>query len=1251
MRRQNPESQGTSLVDDAHGILHPFRQQSFAERRLVVSLGLVLVLFWTVMDSVSSQDMPMPQLGDPPVAARIGISSPDENGMVTVSGDTGAVFQSAEVVVQNLFTAERVYAYGGVAGNFSIDIAASGNTPFWISPGRAFPVTGRNQPGPPPGGPGTIVYGPPAEPTLSLLPVTQVSIDGNLDDWDDYVSARLGVEIYALLNTESLYIGAYIDVPEDSQLVAVFTLDDITYELAFYPALPQTALMRQIAPEATEWETRTVAIAMNQAQGSIEIRASLVGIASSVQSARLARIYTRPAPDSEAQNNLHTIESSLPIYDEQDGIVPSGDTLANGGGSFSVAGPLAQGAAFWSAEGRINTLTPSPGDTIVLDMDFALRIPDFPDSLVGLNLIGEIGLQPVGLGTDGAVGVATLHTNNGWSSLMTPTGLAIENPSETIPVLTTVTVPAAQIVHRGDDLLAGMRFQFTVPQDLPSGIYVPVFQGKAQIGDGEYFAWEDNGIFGNGPGLARLPLVRLPVTFNVDAIQEGKLLWTLFYQTPSDGTRGIMPDEDRHQAALSNRVRFDSSTLILPPGSYPLEPTLLNQMANATDVTVTPLIPLRFPSGQLQATITRPDGTVDNLPELPIAQNRLSGAPFGAQTPGYNYRLTTLDPVYTGYAFDQLGHYIIHLTGSVEDVYGNRYTGGGTYRVLIADLLDTTPGVLQGTPFYTGDALFIGGRIAPAVPAEVTIRSIFYPVDGGDAVEQTFTGVANSDGYFALSNESLRFDVPGEYRIDYEAHYTDSTGRLWAGSLGSAGIVASPEGSFVARGARGMPGLTEYSDLYRPAWFTTTQYPPNDLPLDLPPILYFPYHNGDIAVIPDGAEGGLFPLLQVQDLDGDYSDWLLQNRPDYQSTTGLSLPDLALTGALPIFIAPDNRSYAYISAARPDLTVRQLVMSQDSPALTAHWQNDDPLNGQIGAGVAGPRPGDYIFLFGGMVVHNDVINLHETAAYASLAIVTDATDSGGVYPAYSGVSLIPNSNIDLFFHPTGVQPGQVLTVGDTLAIAGQVAPTLPSDVAVTITSPSGTTQQFTGTSNPIGYFYDPTSNVAVTDPGIWTVNIAVVPSGQSSTGALEQPWPVGGLPGVIDGTFQVYVVPQDSVPLAWAEGEQVEMAMSPGTPYSFNLLAPDGWSDFLAFYTVRTASYVLETGALPLSGSTLNYQYNPARLSQQFPNLEAGNQGTGSAGSDVVTVTFAITGLDGNGAPNIRTRTFTLLHDRLVSIR
>ena len=165
--------------------------------------------------------------------------------------------------------------------------------------------------------------------------------------------------------------------------------------------------------------------------------------------------------------------------------------------------------------------------------------------------------------------------------------------------------------------------------------------------------------------------------------------------------------------------------------------------------------------------------------------------------------------------------------------------------------------------------------------------------------------------------------------------------------------------------------------------------------------------------------------------------------------------------------------------------------------------------------------------------------IQDTAIYSALAVVIDTqNDSLGarIYPPYRGEAGGPNGgpllrvrghDVNMFFHPTGIRAGDVLELGNTLAVSGQVAPTLASVVSVKITSPNGVVRSFEGTANAIGYFYDPTQDFAVDEPGLWTVEIHVRHEGETSAGQIEPPPPTGDVLGTEGGIFSIFVIPHD----------------------------------------------------------------------------------------------------------------------------
>jgi hypothetical protein len=237
----------------------------------------------------------------------------------------------------------------------------------------------------------------------------------------------------------------------------------------------------------------------------------------------------------------------------------------------------------------------------------------------------------------------------------------------------------------------------------------------------------------------------------------------------------------------------------------------------------------------------------------------------------------------------------------------------------------------------------------------------------------------------------------------------------------------------------------------------------------------------------------------------------------------------------------------------------------------------------------------------------------------------------------------------MFFHPTGVQPGQVMTVGNTLAIAGQVAPTLPSNVIVRIANPAGEVTQFQGKANAIGYFYAPENNITVNSPGIWTINITVRHDGLTSAGIVQPPFPDGGVLGAEGRTFSVYVIPSGNGSLTWDDTRQ-DIVIPGGIPYNFNFTLPNDWTNIQVRHTVTIPGFVVTSGPINVSGRSFSYQYNPTNLNRSFPNIENDARLHGPAASDPVTLTFVATGQNAAGESRILTRTFSIMHDRLTTL-
>jgi hypothetical protein len=1223
--------------------------------------GLLLGLLLGVT-SVWAQDS-RPQPGDPPIVGRITVEAPNADGIVRIVGSQGSVFGGATVAVRNLFTGETVYATAGGLGSWAVSLYGPGATPFWISPNAGAVGADRQRfPGSLPGGPGAILYG-----TRSIPPetnVTQIALDGALDDWDAYPDVAAG-RARALANSESLYLAfSAAGFPRAYDRVElIFTIDTVTYGLRFDPRRAETPILRRLNPNAAE--IGAVARAYTLAPGgALEARLLLNFVERAL---RITFDSVRWLDANGGEIDSAPINLLVPRFAERDGIVRPPNAERAQALTFDAGGRF--GARWWTAAGRaiqdgrtgMDALRLNGGDSLRLELDVRLDAPLPLDA----SLRGRIRLVPFVL--DGRP-IAGEGTNFGWTSAVSASGLPIDN---VIPpdggVSAAVDIPAHQIVRRRDNVaFFPMDFALTLPDDLPAGLYVPVFEGEIVGADGTARSWTAL----DGAPNADAPPTRLPLVINVGAVGAVTLPWALFMDAPSDGARGLLPENA--DGALSNRVRFNPPLYVLPPRipggdliPYSLEPALPLLLPNRYDSTSPPLFPVRLPGGQMTVRVTRPDDTTESFGVLSIAQNAVStadadvSARFGTTAPVDFYSLTPLEPTLRAYRFDQYGEYRIELRGEIQDIFGNRYMGGGTYRVLIAETMDMLPAVLPGTPFETGDTFHTGAHVYPSVPADVRVTLRIYPLDGAPVIERVFEGTANRFGVFEGGEARYMFDTPGEYTVDYEARYTDRDGRLWAASLRGAGVIANRgERDLILHGTR---RIDTANGSLRQAWYEAAT-----LGLTGGLTLYFPYHSGDILWKTDEI-GRVRPSMHVQDIAGDYRAWLLNALAPESVVDGLTLARRAVERSLPIGVIDgsdsDSSSYTYISAVRPGVTARQLLdggLNAGDPG----WTPDDPYNRQIGAGIGGDRPGDYTFLFGGAVIRAGEIA--KTAIYAAMMVTIAPDDPRGtrVYPPGRGAAgagdggallTVRGTPVEMFFHATGVRPGDVLRVGDAFTFAGQVAPPLASHVRAAVRSPSGVVRQLGGTANRIGYYYNPTEDFRLDEPGLWTVEVRVEHQGWTSAGQVEPPYPSGGVLGGDGARFYFYVLANERDLLEW-NPRLTDALIAPAVSYNFSFTLPAGWRSYSAHYTIATPAQIIETGELRLNGRSFTYQYNPATLAERFPFLENVTRTPAQLGAerahltDQRFLTFYGSGIDETGTPRVLARRFLLWYDRLISL-
>lgn len=221
-------------------------------------------------------------------------------------------------------------------------------------------------------------------------------------------------------------------------------------------------------------------------------------------------------------------------------------------------------------------------------------------------------------------GTGTLDQNTFASVLMTPTGLPIERTSRRAGGVS--TQQALQV--DGDRLRASIRMTLPIPQQFPAGYYRPVIALNlsnvvfANPKDIRITTFADNAMRYPRNG-AHLPIIK------VGEPRAATFYWTLLANTLSGGSRGITAAEERQRFGISPRVALPAERFVVPRTDarsgatlqYNIEPFALTVAVSDRGGPPNPfLIPFRFPSGSLTATIRRPDGSTVTAGPSPFRQ-------------------------------------------------------------------------------------------------------------------------------------------------------------------------------------------------------------------------------------------------------------------------------------------------------------------------------------------------------------------------------------------------------------------------------------------------------------------------------------------------------------------------------------------------------------------------------------------------------------------------------------------------------
>jgi len=910
----------------------------------------------------------------------------------------------------------------------------------------------------------------------------------------------------------------------------------------------------------------------------------------------------------------------IPVDDSKSGI------------AFSSAGRLASDEdAPWTISGDLDGNQLTPGEEVAISGQIAIRTDEENEpSSAKLNFDAHLLINANGR----QVGGAKVFT----TTLFTVTDLPIENKS--------------LLSHDYSLGTTGLNWRFE------DGLWISDFSTTLTVD-----ATSRDGLFELKAGLSGvggLPRKGTPNILHRSFLQKASigtfivgqpasmnLTSTILADEMSEGSRGgVVAREDQGYFDLSHRsgVRHQPVVSRLDhygrPWEYSLEPYV--PMLGVVDraPSAAPSIELDFSNSSLTVTVSRPDGGTDTLGPTSLTRYTIKSprTPWhvtvseGGGNLGEIPQLQADDNQFK-YKFPTDGDYVVNLDGEIADIHGRTYTISGTYDVTVANILDIETSLLPGTPFEIGDSMPVGLRVMPGVPAAIDYKVKLIGADG-EVTNSTFTGNANQNGWWDGDGDYFKFNKDGEYRVDVEARYTDFDDNLWVGRLTFGSAVATEDSPMILHGRRGPNRLTEIP----PAWgfvedFTST----NGDHIQLP------YFSGDVMW---GQNSGhmknsvvLLTSLQILDENNALISRVKDQIGD-EGHDGISKEDLIMAGQLPFSTAVDpgivskNESvdlwaYSYVSIQRPGIRVREHILGDDLGGT--YWRFDDAYHMQSGNGRPGDLPGDFKFMYAASTIRDETLDQGIYAAYASGWVMAHDNDPMGArfMPPFQGAAGGPDGGplftvhgreIDMFLLPLGVQPGAILDMGDYFQMAGPIMPTLPSYVEYTVTAPDGTTRDFEGRANTVGYFYQPDDDFVLDQSGVWSVNLKVTHDGMTSAGPVEAPYPNGGLLSPDGSTFRF------TVKGAETQTVMIETDLSQLTPdqwfanvrnATFEATLPSGWNGDKATVIVTMPGTVLVDEDVSIQGNKIKWD-----LDAQALNALANNFDYEEGIADTITVTF-----------------------------
>lgn len=617
--------------------------------------------------------------------------------------------------------------------------------------------------------------------------------------------------------------------------------------------------------------------------------------------------------------------------------------------------------------------------------------------------------------------------------------------------------------------------------------------------------------------------------------------------------------------------------------------------------------------------------------------------------------------------FSESGEYTMAVTGSLKTIEGKVLNVNQSVSFVVADKLVTALySTLPMMPLQAGESIVPTVTLMPAIPANVTV-DIAYAPQSGASTTTSFTGLANDSGVY-VADSAMLFSLPGTYKVNIEVNYQDSNGTYFSGSRSFASVVADSNPEVVVHGQRGIDNFAEQS-VPANRWFSRDALGVSHSYQTQSGHVLAPYEQGDIEWVEDDVAGVVraslaynAELAAIQAVTNECDD-------SAGFTTWLSTGELKMTECVPrSFARPLSdtmpttgfTSYSYNGVERFSVRVRESVGDDNAHG---YWRFDDMYGNQRGIGSAGDMNAEIKFQFIGSVVKDFTNSKNHYSSHATLFVLTD---SGGgsendtrVFPPFNGHGIQPgggaivkiaNRDVNSFVWPTTLLPGATIAKDDSIAFYGQIAPTLPLAIELSITPPDGVVFTVSATANKDGFVR--TNSILFDQAGLYLIKpkLTYASGDLTSAGALSSDIVnTEALLGLSD-SYHVYV--ENS-------GKRIQMNITltggKNTPETLDLAGDpvfrvldsadtETLSDFVLHTTVFMDGWILDQQTQSNQNlASLAYTLDLSTLAQNFQTLDInGLFGRENQYADLIRISFLLEAKDGADTLKTFTKTYTL---------